>query len=122
MNREEETTPVEGQRQEFSAESVPPASSEAELLGRLLAAGARQQTAVNALSVQVGTLSRELSQFGRDLKDDKVQRVETAKHASKVTSNRMAALLGTLFVLYQEAAPVLHEVWAMVRHWRELAP
>ena len=36
--------------------------------------------------------------------------------AATHTSNRLAALLGALAILYTEAAPVLHALWRQIFH------
>lgn len=97
-----------------ASESDAPAPDEAQLLGQVLAACARNEQATNSLALQVGTLTRELTQHRRDLDESHNARVSAAKHASTTTSNRMAALLGALFVLWETAAPMLHELYKMV--------
>lgn len=125
MVRYEEETPRETPSARSPvASSFPPSAPERSdrdvLLGQLLAATARQERAVNSLTTELGVLRRELTQHSKTLEDDQRERLSTAKHASKLTSERMAALLGTLFVLWQEASPVVHEVvrmiWASMVH------
>ena len=86
-----------------------------EYLGQIMGATARTGRKVDDLTIQIGTLSREVSGLRADIEQDRRALVHgAASKASTHTSNRMAGLLGALFLLYTEAAPYLHELWKMV--------
>ena len=99
--------------------SEPPAleGSELELLGRALASSARTDRKVENLTTEVRTLSTEVSQLRKDLEEDRGALVHGASRSSaKHTANRMAGLLGTLFLLSELAAPCLRELYRLVHH------
>lgn len=88
-----------------------------ELLGKLMGGLARLERRELNTSLEVNTLTREVSGLRRDLDLDRAELVRSSsKHAAVKSSNRMAGLLGALFVLYTEAAPILHELWRGMHH------
>jgi hypothetical protein len=91
----------------------PPDDSPEYRHGQMMGAIGRLQTAVDELR----TLPSEVRALRAEIRDDRSALVNGAsKHASTHTSNRMAALLGALFTLYEIAGPALREVWRMVVH------
>lgn len=87
--------------------------SELETLGRLMAGQARADRKIEALTLDVQTLTREVHQTGKTVQADRGALAhETAKHSS----NRMAALMGALFTLYEITSPYLREIWRQVFH------
>lgn len=85
-------------------ESDPPASDADVRMGQLMGAIGRLQTDVDALK----TLPAEVRALRRDLELDRDALVHGAsKRAATHSSNRMAALLGALFTVYEVAAPYL---------------
>lgn len=88
-------------------ESDPPADDADVRMGQLMGAIGRLQTDVNNLK----TLPAEVRALRRDLELDRDALVHGAsKRAANHSSNRMAALMGALFTLYELAAPALHEL------------
>jgi hypothetical protein len=79
-----------------------------EAIGQVMAEVGKVGRLVATLNMVVETQARELNALRRDLEKD---RGELVKGSATHTSNRMAVLLGTLFVLYEQAAPVLRELW-----------
>lgn len=110
---EEPTRP--GLRQ-LRAVSDPPAfdGDTHELVGKLLAETIQLRAGHNQLVTQLQLNTAEISQLRRDLELDRKELVHSsARGAATHTSNRMAALLGALFVVYEQAAPYLAQLW----HW-----
>jgi hypothetical protein len=103
FDRDEE--PTRGNlRPPLRAVSVPPPFDEAETLGQLMAATARIETRLRDLE----TLPREVRALRDEIRLDRDALVHGAsKHAATHSSNRMAALLGALFTVYEIAAPYL---------------
>ena len=93
--------------------SEPPLSADVHVaLGQVMRATVEQRARLETVAGDVSTMAREFGAMRRDLELDRGELVQgTSKHTAQKTSNRMAALLGALFVLYTEAAPVLHELW-----------
>jgi len=90
----------------------PPMASEHELsedmhvaLGQVMGAVSRQGERVELLAHEVGGLRRDVELDRRALVRG------ASRSASRHSSNRTAALMGTLFILYEQAAPVLRAVW-----------
>ena len=110
----EETT--RGGTPRLLAPSQPPLSADVhEAVGQLMAETVRQGRKLDTLNTDVGTIASEVRITRRELQDDRGSLVaETSKKTSARTSNRMATLLGALFVLYTEAVPLLHELWRSV--------
>jgi hypothetical protein len=76
-----------------------------EALGQVMGATAR-------VGERVELLAREVNGLRRDVELDRRALVRGAsRSASRHSSNRTAALMGTLFILYEQAAPVLRAVW-----------
>lgn len=86
--------------------AVPPLSEDLhEAMGQVMAETVRQGRRVDEFGEQ-------LKQVLAELKRERPELVHSASsRAATHTSNRMAALLGALAVLYTEAAPFLHELW-----------
>jgi hypothetical protein len=83
-----------------------------EAIGQVMAEVGKVGRLVATLNTTVETQARELNAMRRELEEDRSALVRGAsKHAAVSSSNRMAALLGTLFVLYTQAAPILRELW-----------
>jgi hypothetical protein len=83
-----------------------------EAIGQVMSEVMKVGRVVTAMRVDLDTQARELNGLRRDLEDDRTELVKgSSRKAATHTSNRMAMLLGTLFVLYEQAAPVLHELW-----------
>lgn len=91
----------------------PPPPDDDTTLGLLMTAVTRLERTVGSLSVDVGTLTREVTQLGKDAKEE---RPKLVKHAAANTSNRMALLLGALFTLWEAAAPILHAISQWGQH------
>jgi hypothetical protein len=116
---DEEITKSFGSKPKLRAElravdTVPPGEdkpSELVDLGMVLRATQQNTAAINGLTVQVGTLSREVSQHGKTLDEGRGDLVKDAsKSAAKHTSNRMGALIGALVVLWEVASPYIHQL------------
>lgn len=91
--------------------AVPPLSPDLhEAMGQLMAETIRQGRRVDEFGARLDAALAELKRERPELVHS------VSKSAAGHTSNRMAALLGALFVLYTEAAPVLHELWRLVTH------
>lgn len=92
--------------------SAPPTDGDlAELVGQLLTATARLQSDVNELK----PILSEVRQLRKEIDDDRHALVHGASSsAARHSSNRMAALMGALFTLYEVSAPYLHDLWRMV--------
>lgn len=70
---------------------------------------------VGSLRRDYGTVTRELTQLRKDIELDRGALVAGASsQAAKHSSNRTAALMGTLFTLYEISSPYLHELWRLV--------
>ncbi len=88
---------------------VPQLSSDLhEAMGQVMAETVRQGRRVDAFEEKIDDVLAELKRRQPELVHS------VSKTSAAHTSNRMAALLGALFVLYTEAAPYLHELWKMV--------
>lgn len=86
--------------------TVPALSEDAhEALGQIMRETVRQGRQLDAFGT---TLTDALAEMR---KERPALAHTVGQRAATHTSNRMAALLGALFVLYSEAAPVLHELW-----------
>lgn len=97
---EEETT--RGGTPSKVSRTVPPLSEDLhEAMGQLMTEVVRQGRRVDEFGTRLDDALRSASD----------ERPELVRRTAGHTSNRMAALLGALFVLYTEAAPVLHELW-----------
>ena len=93
--------------------AVPPLSSDVhEAIGQLMAETVAQGRRVDVLVVTVDGFENMLLTTLAKLERDREGIVHTAStKAATHTSNRLAALLGALAILYTEAAPILHELW-----------
>lgn len=108
---DEETTRA-GLRPPLRVVSAPPQADELETLGQLMAAVARLETGVAELK----TLPSEVRMLRDEIRQDRDALVHGASHqAATHSSNRMAALMGALFTLYEVAAPYLHDLWRLIR-------
>ena len=97
-------------RPALRAVSEPPASDSLVNLGQVMAAVAKLQTEVGELK----TLPAEVRSLRRDLELDRDALVHGAsKRAANHSSNRMAALMGALFTLYEVTSPYVRELF----HW-----
>ncbi len=89
------------------AVSEPPQSDELVMLGQLMRSVAKLQTDVDTLK----TLPSEVRSLRDEIRLDRDALVHGAsKHAANHSSNRMAALMGALFTLYEISSPYLHEL------------
>ncbi|HXC23125.1 MAG TPA: hypothetical protein VNU28_00955 [Solirubrobacteraceae bacterium] len=105
--------------------AVPPLSADLhEAMGQLMAETVAQGRRLDELARVVGENTAAISGFENVLlsaiaKQNREREglVQTAStKAATHTSNRLAALLGALVLLYSEAAPVLHELWRQLHH------
>ncbi len=104
-------------RRPLRAVSLAPEADELELLGRVMATTARLEAAVARLEVRVSSLAMLPSEV-RSLRDEILEDREAlvhgaSKHAANHSSNRMAALMGALFTLYEVSSPYLRDLF----HW-----
>lgn len=84
-----------------------------EAVGQLMGAVARLDARVRDLA----PLASEVALLRKDIEEDRGLLVKDAsKSAAHGTSNRMAALLGALGIVYEIAAPYLHELFRGVGH------
>lgn len=92
---------------------APPATLE-ELVGQLMGTTAENTKVLEALNVQIGTLTGKLTEHiaaaGEQHEDLKQVTTKAAAHGS----NRLALLLGALVTIYEIAAPALHELAKLV--------
>lgn len=98
--------------------SMPPLAEDPdEALGQVMAVLARQGRHVSLLKRDVALVRTEVTGLRKDLEEDRDELVNGAsKKAAKHSSNRMAALMGALFTLYEISSPYLHELVRLVRH------
>ncbi len=86
-------------------------------LGQIMRGVARLQTDVAALRplpAEVRVIRQELELLRDDLKEDRAELVHGAsKRAANHSSNRMAALMGALFTLYEVTSPYVRDLV----HW-----
>lgn len=96
--------------------AVPPLSSDLhEAVGQLMAETVAQGRRVDILVVTIDGFENMLCVALGKLERERDGMVQTASSkAATHTSNRLAALLGALAILYTEAAPVLHELWRSI--------
>jgi len=95
--------------------SLPPLASDVhEALGQLMAGTARNGRHIATLKRDYGVLRTEIVGMRKDLEQDRGVLVDaSSKAAAKRTSNRTAALMGTLFTVYELLSPYLHELWRL---------
>jgi hypothetical protein len=98
--------------------SLPPDAADLhELVGQLMAAASKNAQSAARIERKVDELmpfARDVLQMRRDWDQDRDKLVHGAStKAAEHSSNRMAALLGTLFTLYELSSPYLREVWRM---------
>jgi hypothetical protein len=98
--------------------SMPPLSDDVhEALGQIMGTCARHGRHLQAVKTQLGTMQTELVGMRKDIELDRGALVEGASHtAAKRSSNRMAALMGCFFTLYEIASPYLHEMAKWLHH------
>ncbi len=98
--------------------SMPPLpDDENEALGVLYAAVARQGRHIESIKRDYGAIRTEVIGIRKDLEIDRGELVEGAsRQAAKHSSNRTAAVMGTLFTLYELASPYVHELWRLMHH------
>ena len=108
-------TPDDTQRLQRPGSRSEPPGDVHEYLGQVMGGLARTNRELVELQTYTREVGAEVRALRDDLEKDRRALVSSAsRHASTHTSNRMAGLLGALFVLYTEAAPYLHELWRMV--------
>jgi hypothetical protein len=116
---DEEITRGGGLRAPLRAVSQPPESDDLVNLGQVMTAvvGLQVRTArMDQRLRTLATLPSEVHALRQEIQDDRHALVTGAsKHAAAHSSNRMAALMGALFTLYEIAGPYLHDLWRMVR-------
>jgi hypothetical protein len=100
---EEETTST-GKLRLLRGTPAPVPTDLHEAMGKLMAAVARLETKARDLE----TLPREFAQLRKDVEQD---RTFLVRRAARRSSNRLALLVSGLFVLYDQAAPILHAIW-----------
>lgn len=88
---------------------APPASLE-ELVGQLMAATAQNTRVIEALNVQIGTLTGKLTAHMEASSERHEDIKSVTTKAAAHGSNRLALLLGALVTIYEIAAPALHEL------------
>lgn len=93
--------------------SMPPMPEDRdETIGVIYAETARNGRHIATLKRDYGVVRSELTHIRKDLELDRGALVEGAsKHAAKHASNRVAALVGILFAVYEAAAPY---VWRLL--------
>ncbi len=98
--------------------SIPPlAEDRDEALGQMMGVLARQGRHLQLVKRELGLLRTEVTGLRKDIGEDRDELVNGAsKQAAKHSSNRMAALMGALFTLYELSSPYLHELVRLVRH------
>ena len=113
MSYPDEETTRGDLRRPLRAVSLPPAADELHTLGLVMAATARIETRLRDLE----TLPSEVRLLREEIAKDRKELVHGAsKHAANHSSNRMAALMGALFTLYEVSAPYLRDLWHMLVH------
>jgi len=102
----------------LSLSSMPPLpEDENEALGVLYAAVARQGRHLEGIKRDYGVIRTEVIAMRKDLELDRGALVEGAsRQAAKHSSNRTAAVMGTLFTLYELLSPYVHELWKLMHH------
>jgi hypothetical protein len=95
-----------------ASDSYPPLDPDVHVaLGQLMGAVARLERKVDALM----PLRSEVHQIRRDVELDRGELVSGASSmAARHSSNRMAALVTSLFALYELASPFLREIWKAI--------
>ncbi len=116
--QDEEVTSAGRRARLRTVQPVEPATDDLHVLyGRLMAACARNEQTAARIERKVDELlpfARDVMQMRRDWDADREQLVHGASQkAAAHSSNRMAALLGALFTLYEVSAPYLHDLWRM---------
>ena len=102
--------------------SMPPLPDDVhEALGVLMGAVARHGRHLDGIKRDLGTMKTEVIGMRKDIELDRGALVQDASHqaatkAAKHSSNRMAALMGTLFTLYEMTSPYIHELWRWLHH------
>lgn len=92
-----------------AVESAEPRTTD-ELLGQVMAATAEHTKVLEALSVQLGDLTRRFEEHSDASIARKDEIKEATTKAASHGSNRLALLLGALVTIYEIAAPALHEL------------
>ncbi len=100
---DEEPTNGGGSKSRVVASEPPLDADPLVALGQVMGAVARLSTKVDALAL----LPSEVTQLRRDVALD---RKALVKGAARRSSNRLALLVSSLFVLYDQAAPILHAI------------
>lgn len=92
--------------------SMPPLPDDVhEALGVLMGAVARHGRHMDNIKRELGMLRTEVVGLRKDLNLDRKELVQGASvESAKRASNRMAALMGALFTIYELTAPYLHEI------------
>jgi hypothetical protein len=88
------------------ADNLPPSKTWEEIVGGLMATTAENTRVIEALAVQVGSLTGKLEAHAEASERRKVEITKAAAHGS----NRLALLMGALLTVYEIASPVLHEI------------
>lgn len=96
--------------------SMPPLPDDVhESLGVLYAVQARQGRHLEGLKRDYGVIRTEVVGLRKDLELERGELVASAStQAAKRSSNRVAAMMGTLMALYELASPCLHELWRLL--------
>jgi hypothetical protein len=80
-------------------------------VGQIMAATHANTRSIGAMTTSIGTLEREVTQLQRAIEQDrdvrKVERKVMVRTAARHSSNRAALLMGTLWGVYEIAAPYL---------------
>lgn len=100
---EEETTST-GKLRLLRGTPAPAVTDLHEAMGKLMASVAR----IEVTQREWPLLRSEVSQLRKDLELD---RSFLVRRAARRSSNRLALLVSGLFVLYDQAAPILHAIW-----------
>lgn len=83
-----------------------------EALGQVMVETVKLGRRVDGLAQQIETQARELNGARRDIELDRRALVRGAsRSAATRAGNRVAALMGTLFIVYEQAAPFLRALW-----------
>lgn len=81
-----------------------------EIIGALMATTAENTRVIEALAVQVGSLTGKLDAHSEASEHRKTEIKDATTKAAVHGSNRLALLMGALITVYEIAAPFLHEM------------
>lgn len=99
-------------------ESEPPESRDHDtILGKMMAALAKNDRVMRELQAAHETLTREVGGLRRDIDKDREALVQGAStRAAAHSSNRLAVMMGGLFTLWEVASPYVAELLKAMHH------